>query len=162
MATKKNKLGFDPLAWMQDDAASENDDKAKAESVKMTPKKKSKSTGEKKIAKQTAVKSTKNVLGLEADILRRTFELLAPKADDMILRFYDELFERHPAVVPMFKDTTKAKQAAMLVKAISTVIENVDDPDTLVPVLQQMGARHKNYGVHQHKVGAVEHLSSPA
>ena len=148
MATKKTKLGFDPLAWMQDDSESE----VKAESVQMTPK--NKSSGE-AMASKASVKSTKNVLGLEADLLRDTFELLAPKADELALRFYDELFERFPAVVPMFSKTTKKKQSAMLVAALKLVIANLDDPEKLVPVLKGMGGKHKGYGAVPEHYGAV-------
>ena len=148
MATKKTKLGFDPLAWMQDDSESE----VKAESVEMTPK--NKSSGE-AMASKASVKSTKNVLGLEADLLRDTFELLAPKADELALRFYDELFERFPAVVPMFSKTTKKKQSAMLVAALKLVIANLDDPEKLVPVLKGMGGKHKGYGAVPEHYGAV-------
>ena len=156
MANKKSKLGFDPLSWMQDEEA-EPQPETKAESVKVTAEKKS--SGGKKMANKAAVQPTKNVLGLDADTLRTTFALLAPDADKLILRFYDELFARFPAVKPMFANTTKAKQAKMLVGAISTVIENLDNPDTLVPVLQQMGARHKGYGaVPDHYVAVAETL----
>ena len=152
MATKKSKLGFDPLAWMQDD-----EPEVKAESVQMTPKKKP--SGGKKMANKAAVKSTKNVLGLEADLLRETFELLAPQAEDMALRFYDELFERFPAVVPMFSKTTKKKQAVMLVSALKLVVANLDDPDKLVPVLKGMGGKHKGYGaVPEHYTAVADTL----
>ena len=148
MATKKNKLGFDPLSWMQDESESESTAEQKEKPAK-------KSGGEKMASKAAAFKSNKNVLGLEADILRETFGLLAPNAEKMVLRFYDELFERFPAVVPMFKNTTKAKQAKMLVPALKLVIDNLDDPDKLVPVLQAMGQRHQGYGAVPEHYGAV-------
>ena len=148
MASKKSKLGFDPLSWMQDESESEST----AEPIKKSAKK---TGGENMVSKSTAVKSNKNVLGLEADILRETFGLLAPNAEKMVLRFYDELFERFPAVVPMFKNTTKAKQAKMLVPALKLVIDNIDDPDKLVPVLQAMGQRHQGYGAVPEHYGAV-------
>jgi methyl-accepting chemotaxis protein len=149
MATKKNKLGFDPLAWMQD----EGDSDATAEVNTVMAK--TKNSGDKMANKAEVATSSRNVLGLEADVLRETFKLLAPQANEMVLRFYDELFARFPGVIPMFAKTTKAKQAKMLVGAISTVIENIDDPDTLVPVLQSMGARHQRYGAVPDHFGAV-------
>ena len=148
MANKKTKLGFDPLAWMQDDGEPESVTEPEETSAK-------KAAGKKMASKSTAVKSTKNVLGLEADILRETFDLLAPNAEKMVLRFYDELFERFPGVIPMFENTTKAKQAKMLVAALKLVIANVDDPDKLVPVLQEMGKKHKGYGAIPEHYGAV-------
>ena len=146
MASKKTKLGFDPLAWMQD----EDEPETKAESVSMTPK---------KTAVKTTAKSTKNAIGLEADILRSSFELIAPQAEELMSRFYDELFLRFPAVVPMFKNTTKAKQMKMLLASLKLVINNLDNPDKLVPALQEMGKRHKGYGaVPEHYTAVAETL----
>lgn len=152
MANKKTKLGFDPLAWMQDETDIDKNKESKPVDVKA---KKKPTTGGKKVANKTTAKSKKNALGLEADLLRETFELLAPKADKLALRFYDELFERFPAVVPMFAKTTKKKQASMLVSALKLVIANLDDPDKLVPVLQGMGLKHKGYGAVPEHYGAV-------
>ena len=59
MASKKQKLGFDPLSWMQEGEAEEKEAPAKN-----------------KVSKAAA--STKNVIGLEADILRDSFNLIAP------------------------------------------------------------------------------------
>ena len=146
MATKKTKLGFDPLAWMQDEAEPE----VNAESVKMSVT---------KSPEKTAAKSTKNALGLDADVLRSSFELIAPQAEQVVSRFYDELFSRFPAVVPMFKNTTKAKQMKMLLASLKLVVNNLDKPDKLVPALQQMGKRHKGYGaVPEHYTAVAETL----
>ena len=146
MANKKTKLGFDPLAWMQD----EGEPEAKAESEKMTAK---------KATVKAVGKSTKNVLGLEADILRSSFELIAPQAEEVMSRFYDELFSRFPDVVPMFKNTTKAKQMKMLLASLKLVINNLDSPDKLVPALQELGKRHKGYGaVPEHYTAVAETL----
>lgn len=142
MATKKSKLGFDPLAWMQDEGEPEE----KAESAKAT-------------SKKSPAKSTKNVLGLEADMLRDSFKLLEPQAEEVMSRFYDELFARFPAVKPMFAKTTKAKQMRMLLASLKLVVANLDNPDKLVPALQQMGKRHKGYGaVPDHYTAVAETL----
>jgi len=138
MATKKTKLGFDPLAWMQD----EDEPAAKVESLNKT-------------AKKSTSKTTKNAIGLEADILRDSFELLAPQAEQVVSRFYDELFLRFPAVKPMFANTSKAKQSKMLLASIKLVIANLDNPGKLVPALQEMGKRHKGYGAVPEHYGAV-------
>ena len=146
MATKKSKLGFDPLAWMQDEG--------EPESVAATVK-----ASAKKTSTKSAVKSTKNVLGLEADILRNSFELISPQAEEVMSRFYDELFARFPAVKPMFANTTKAKQMKMLLASLKLVIANLDNPDKLVPALQEMGKRHKGYGaVPEHYTAVAETL----
>jgi methyl-accepting chemotaxis protein len=143
MANKKTKLGFDPLSWMQDEGEPEE---------KIVPAKK---TEKKKTSKAAVVKSNKNAIGLEADILRNSFELIAPQADEVVSRFYDELFLRFPAVKPMFANTTKSKQMKMLLASLNLVIANLDNPDKLVPALQEMGKRHKGYGAVPEHYGAV-------
>ncbi len=140
MATKKTKLGFDPLAWMQED------EEAAAPAKK---------TAGKSTARATRKAVKKNALGLDADSLRSSFALLEPKLDDVVSRFYDELFERFPDVKPMFANTTKAKQMRMLAAALKTVVANLDNPDKLVPVLQSMGSRHKGYGAEPEHYTAV-------
>ena len=52
MATKKNKLGFDPLSWMQDAPDSESTAEQKEKPAK-------KSGGEKRARKTAAFKSNK-------------------------------------------------------------------------------------------------------
>ena len=157
MANKKNKLGFDPLSWMQDEA-----EETAVKSVSAAVKKKTstkKSAGKKIRSNTTAAKSAKNVIGLEAELLRETFALLEPQAKQMALRFYDELFERFPAVIPMFSKTTKVKQATMLVAALKLVVANLDNPDKLVPVLKGMGSKHQAYGaVPEHYTAVAETL----
>ena len=144
MANKKQKLGFDPLSWMQ-----EGEEEIEAPAPAPT----------KKTTKAAATKSTKNVIGLEADILRDSFNLIAPQAEEVMSRFYDELFSRFPAVKPMFANTTKAKQMKMLLASLKLVIANLDNPDKLVPALQEMGKRHKGYGaVPEHFTAVAETL----
>ena len=140
MATNKSKLGFDPLAWMQEE------DESLTQSATVKPKSKKTPAGK---------KSTKNVLGLEAEILRTSFDLLTPNVNKIVSRFYDELFVHFPGVKPMFANTTKAKQSKMLIAALKLVIANLDNPDKLVPVLQEMGKRHKGYGAEPEHYSAV-------
>jgi len=146
MATKKSKLGFDPLAWMQDEDKPETEANPAENSAK-------------KATAKAVVTSTKNVIGLEADILRNSFDLIAPHAEEVMSRFYDELFTRFPQVQPMFANTTKAKQMKMLLASLKLVIANLDNPDKLVPALKEMGKRHKGYGaVPEHYTAVAETL----
>ncbi|RDH84680.1 MAG: methyl-accepting chemotaxis protein [endosymbiont of Galathealinum brachiosum] len=85
-------------------------------------------------------------LGLDVETLETSFNLLAPRGDELVRRFYDELFIRAPAVRPMFDHTTPAEQQKKLLAALKLVIENVRNPDALAPVLTAMGERHQGYG----------------
>jgi hemoglobin-like flavoprotein len=60
--------------------------------------------------------------------------------------FYDRLFDQFPFVRSMFPDNMKA-QYSKLFKAVSLVVECLDDVEALVPVLKDLGVRHAGYGV---------------
>jgi len=133
MATKKQtKMGYDPLAWMNED------------SEESPPKKK---TTRKKAAKK-AVKKVAYVspLGLDVEVLESSFEALAPNANKLAKRFYEELFARYPAVKPMFANTTPAKQQKKLVAALVLVVKSLRKPEALVEVLTNLGGTHQGYG----------------
>ncbi len=85
-------------------------------------------------------------LGLDVETLESSFNLLAPQAEELVRRFYDELFRRAPAVIPMFENTTPPEQQKKLIAALKMVIENVRNPEALAPALTKMGERHQGYG----------------
>jgi len=70
--------------------------------------------------------------------------------------FYANLFEADPSLKALFKgDMTQ--QASKLMQMIDAAVAKLDDLDSLVPVLQQLGQRHATYGVlpaHYDIVGA--------
>jgi len=86
-------------------------------------------------------------LGLDVLTLESSFNLLAPRGEELVCRFYEELFKRAPAVIPMFDNTTPEEQQEKLLDAIKLVIENVRMPEVLAPALSAMGERHQGYGV---------------
>ena len=92
---------------------------------------------------------------LNVDVLESSFNALAPQASELATRFYDELFKRHPAVVPMFEGTTKEQQAQKLVAALSTVISQLRQPEQLVATLKGLGANHQRYGAQADHFSAV-------
>jgi len=83
---------------------------------------------------------------LDVETLESSFNLLAPRAEELARCFYDELFKRAPQVKPMFENTTPAEQQKKLLAALKLVVENVRKPEALVPVLNAMGLRHQGYG----------------
>jgi len=133
MATKK-KMGYDPLAWMQEGEEEQAPVKKKA----------AKKTVKKKAAKKKAANDSP--LGLDVDTLESSFEALAPSANKLVKRFYEELFSRYPDVKPLFGNTTTAKQQKKLVAALGLVVKNLRTPDALVDVLKTLGAKHQGYG----------------
>jgi hemoglobin-like flavoprotein len=60
--------------------------------------------------------------------------------------FYNRLFDQQPAVRSMFPDNMKA-QYHKLYAAVSLAVQVLDEPDALLPVLQDLGRQHAKYGV---------------
>ncbi|HSC69443.1 MAG TPA: globin family protein [Cellvibrio sp.] len=71
--------------------------------------------------------------------------------------FYQNLFEADPALKPLFKGDLQA-QGKKLIEMITTAVNKLTELNLLVPVLQNLGARHAGYGVqdsHYDTVGAA-------
>ncbi|MDA0351722.1 MAG: chemotaxis protein CheW [Chloroflexi bacterium] len=97
-------------------------------------------------------------LGLNIELLEQSFELVKPRAEELVALFYEKLFEQHPAVVPLFDRTNMSAQRGKLLSALATVIASLRSPEALVPHLQEMGRRHVGYGAvpaHYEAVGTV-------
>ena len=83
---------------------------------------------------------------LDPTILRDSFELIMDRRPDLTVRFYEILFERYPALAPMFRRDRTA-QAKMLAGAIAAVLDHLEDAPWLEATLGQLGAKHVEYGV---------------
>jgi hemoglobin-like flavoprotein len=60
--------------------------------------------------------------------------------------FYDRLFTQFPNVRSMFPDDMEA-QYQKLYAAISLTVKGLDNVEDLIPVLKDLGIRHREYGV---------------
>lgn len=94
-------------------------------------------------------------LGLDVKTLESSFALLAPQGEALVARFYEELFKRYPAVIPLFEHTTPQQQQTKLLAALQLVIQNVRNPDALGAALTAMGERHQGFGAEPAHYGAV-------
>jgi len=63
-----------------------------------------------------------------------------------VARFYEELFDRYPAVIPIFENVDLAKQEKMLLTALKMVVNSLHKPKALTKVLTGLGKRHQSYG----------------
>jgi len=85
-------------------------------------------------------------LGLDVETLESSFNLLAPQTELLAARFYEELFKRFPAVVPLFAHTSTEEQQKKLLASLKLVIENIRKPEVLGSALTALGERHVGYG----------------
>lgn len=94
-------------------------------------------------------------MALNVELLESSFQLVAPKGEELVSRFYERLFKKYPAVKPLFKKTSIKEQKKKLLASLVLVIQNIRRPEKLTPVLQDMGARHVGYGVQPAHYDAV-------
>lgn len=93
----------------------------------------------------------------QLDAIKSTFGAVEPIADDAAKLFYDRLFEIAPDTRALFKSDMK-EQGRKLMGAIKTLVAGLDRPERIIPVLEALGRRHKDYGVtedHYDAVGAA-------
>ncbi|GAB5560577.1 MAG: globin family protein [Synoicihabitans sp.] len=93
----------------------------------------------------------------EISHVQSSWAKVVPIADTAATLFYQRLFEIDPDLRPLFPEDMVA-QKRKLMTAIGAAVRGLDDLKSLVPILQQMGARHVNYGVkpeHYSTVGSA-------
>jgi hemoglobin-like flavoprotein len=95
---------------------------------------------------------------LNLTALETSFDLIAPRGDELVDTFYARLFAAAPAVRPLFARTDLRRQKTMLLGALVLLRKSLRDLDAIVPTLRDMGARHVAYGAeaaHYPVVGQV-------
>jgi len=83
---------------------------------------------------------------LDLETLESTFDLVAPRGDELMDVFYARLFAAAPGVRPLFASTDLRRQKAMLLGALVLVRKSLRNLDALLPMLRDLGARHVAYG----------------
>ena len=79
-------------------------------------------------------------------LVQGTFMKVVPIAEKAAEIFYNKLFELDPSLKPLFKTDIK-EQGRKLMAMIGAAVNGLDDLDSLVPVVQDLGKRHVAYGV---------------
>ena len=79
-------------------------------------------------------------------LVQNSWQHLMPIRDLAAELFYGKLFELDPTLQWLFKGDMKA-QGGRLMSMIGVAVANLDRPETLMPVLKGLGARHGTYGV---------------
>ena len=93
----------------------------------------------------------------QIELVQKTFAVVAPIADDVAALFYRRLFEIDPDLKSMFKsDMTEQRRKLMVM--LTAAVKGLPRLDRLIPVLEDLGRRHVEYGVvdrHYETVGAA-------
>jgi hemoglobin-like flavoprotein len=96
-------------------------------------------------------------MSLNLEALETSFDLVAPRGDELMDEFYSRLFEAAPAVRPLFPNDMR-RQKTMLLGALVLLRKSLRDLGAIVPKLRELGARHVAYGAqpeHYPVVGTV-------
>ncbi|ALE79636.1 flavohemoprotein [Pseudonocardia sp. AL041005-10] len=91
------------------------------------------------------------------ELIRTSFALVEPQAEDIGKHFYATLFSQAPETRDLFPVNMEVQRSRLL-RALVHVVQMVDQPDDLVPFLQQLGRDHRKFGVlsqHYDAVGAA-------
>jgi len=86
---------------------------------------------------------------MDLNALETSFDLVAPRGEELIELFYTRLFETAPVVEPLFAHTDMARQRQMLLAALVLLRKSLRDLDSAVPTLRRLGARHVEYGAEE-------------
>ncbi|MBD2629335.1 pentapeptide repeat-containing protein [Trichormus variabilis] len=92
---------------------------------------------------------------LNIELLEQSFEKVKPRANEFAASFYENLFNAHPEVKPLFANTDMVNQQKKLLNSLVLVVENLRNPEALGPVLNALGGRHVGYGAIPNYYGPV-------
>lgn len=96
-------------------------------------------------------------MSLNVALLRETFERVKVEnggATALGMAFYKRLFEKYPAVIPLFH-TPAEEQHKKLIASLGAIVAGVEQPGRLMPYLHAMGIRHLKYKTESGHYGAV-------
>ena len=97
-------------------------------------------------------------MNLNLEALESSFDLIAPRGDELMDSFYARLFAAAPSVEPLFAGTDLQRQKTMLLGTLVLLRKSLRDLEAIVPKLRELGARHVAYGAepaHYPVVGEV-------
>jgi methyl-accepting chemotaxis protein len=90
-------------------------------------------------------------------LVKKSWAKVKPISSKAAKIFYATLFEKDPAIESLFNGDMKV-QGKKLMSMIGNAVDLLDDLDSLIPVLHDLGRKHAQYGVesaHYDTVGAA-------
>ena len=79
-------------------------------------------------------------------LVQTSFAAIAPRAESVVPPFYERLFALDPALRPLFP-AEMAGQRRKLAAALAAAVKGLSRPESIRPVLEDLGRRHAGYGV---------------
>lgn len=97
-------------------------------------------------------------MSLHIGTLEQSFDLVAPRGDELVDSFYRRVLTMAPHLAPLFAGTDLTDQKKKLLTTLVLLRKSLRNLDAIVPALESLGARHERYGVrpeHYPIVGAA-------
>jgi methyl-accepting chemotaxis protein len=82
----------------------------------------------------------------QIDLVESSFGRIGPVTTALGMAFYCRLFALDPTTRPLFHNSME-RQALQLMQVLSFAVANLRAPETLLPVVRDLGQRHAGYGV---------------
>ena len=79
-------------------------------------------------------------------LVQKSWKQVVPISNTAAELFYGKLFSLDPALKPLFKGDMK-EQGKKLMTMISTTVSGLAQVEDIVPAVQDLGRRHRGYGV---------------
>ena len=90
-------------------------------------------------------------------LVQKSWKHVTPISNTAAELFYGKLFSLDPAIKPLFKGDMR-EQGKKLMTMITTAVNGLSRLDAIVPAVQELGRRHRGYGVkpqHYESVGTA-------
>ncbi len=82
----------------------------------------------------------------QKQLVKTSFARVEEISDVAADLFYQRLFDASPELRSLFSDDL-TDQKKKLMGALKVLVNTLDNPDKLIPILEDMGRKHKTYGV---------------
>lgn len=86
-------------------------------------------------------------MALPIDILEESFDLVAPRAEELVAHLYTRLFELAPETEALFAGTSMPDRYRTMLATLLLLRRSLSTMETVAPALRALGMRHERYGV---------------
>ena len=88
-------------------------------------------------------------------LVRESWSQFEPIAERSARFFYEKLFELDPEAQRLFAQTDMEAQGRKVMQMFAEIVRTLDQPDTLVSEVADLGRRHVHYGVRDSQYDSV-------
>ncbi len=82
----------------------------------------------------------------QVELVQSSFDSVAPKASQLVVRFYEEIFRVAPHLRHIFPEDMQ-EQRTKLIRTLTYAVNGLKFPISILPVVQNLGIQHTAYDV---------------